>query len=227
LRIDTFVFLIIMSNTSPDIKAIRTDYGKHYLLEGEVNKNPLEQFKVWLHEAIRFKVNEPNAMNVSTLNQEGYPTSRIVLLRDIDHEGFTFFTNYNSHKGIEVAHNPKVGLTFFWPELERQVRVCGEIVKVDEKVSDDYFNSRPRQSQLGALVSNQSAVLKDREELERAEKELEKKFAGKPVPRPKHWGGYLVKPVSVEFWQGRPSRLHDRLLYSKEGDNWNLTRLAP
>ncbi len=220
-------FTVCMSNTPIDIKAIRTDYGKHFLLEGNVNKNPIEQFKMWLEEAIKAQVNEPNAMSVSSVNKLGYPTSRIVLLRGISDDGFVFYTNYKSNKGDEFESDPKVGVTFFWPELERQVRICGHITKVDAATSDDYFNSRPRQSQIGALASPQSSVIKNREELELAEKELEKKYEGQTVPRPAHWGGYLIKPVSIEFWQGRPSRLHDRLLFSLDGGNWKIDRLAP
>ncbi len=216
-----------MAITSADIKGIRTDYGKHFLLEEEVDKNPIRQLQLWLNEAIKANVAEPNAMSVSTVNSDGYPTSRIVLLRGVDENGLTFYSNYHSNKGKEIDRFNKVGITFFWPELERQVRICGEIEKLSATESDTYFASRPRESQIGAWVSKQSMTLKNRQELDDNETRLEKEFEGKTIPRPAHWGGYLVVPVSMEFWQGRPSRLHDRLLFTKVDAAWTLARLSP
>ncbi len=217
-----------MENKSPELQAIRTDYGKSSLDEKSVNKNPIRQFEEWLKAAIHAQVNEPNALCLSTLDMDGFPESRIVLLRGVSDDGFTFFTNYNSQKGRDMAVNNKVAINFFWAELERQVRVMGTVAKISALESDDYFNSRPRQSQIGAWASDQSEVLQSREELEAKEKEFEKKFEGIPIPRPEHWGGYLVKPVKIEFWQGRASRLHDRLQYTLlKGGTWGIARLSP
>lgn len=216
-----------MENLTPEIQGLRINYSKSVLDESKVDKNPLLQFDYWLKEAITAKVAEPNAMTISTVDALGFPGSRIVLLRGISEQGFKFYTNYHSSKGHDIEQNPKVALNFFWPDLERQVRVYGIIERLDESESDAYFASRPRESQIGAWTSNQSEVIQSREELEAREKKYTQEFDGREVPRPEHWGGYLIKPVKVEFWQGRPSRLHDRLLYSLEGGDWKIERLAP
>lgn len=206
---------------------IRTDYTKATLSPEEAAENPIDQFRLWFEEAQKAKAQEVNAMNLSTVSADGRPSSRIVLLKDISEEGFVFFTNYNSRKAQQIASNPYVALTFFWPELERQVRIEGRVHKVNAEMSDEYFSSRPRASQLGAWASPQSQEIPGREVLESREKELEDKFAGQPIQRPPHWGGYELIPDQLEFWQGRPSRLHDRLLYRKEQKDWARKRLAP
>lgn len=206
---------------------IRTDYTKATLSPDEAAENPLEQFRLWFSEAQKSKAQEVNAMNLSTASADGRPSSRIVLLKNISEDGFVFFTNYNSRKGEQIAVNPYAALTFFWPELERQVRIEGRLHKVSAEVSDEYFSRRPRASQLGAWASPQSQEIPGRETLENKEKELEDKFAGQPIQRPPHWGGYELIPDHIEFWQGRPSRLHDRLLYEKKEAGWINKRLAP
>lgn len=206
---------------------IRTDYSKASLSPEEAAANPLEQFRQWFQEAQKAKAQEVNAMNLSTVGADGRPSSRIVLLKDLSDQGFVFFTNYNSRKGQQLEANPYAALTFFWPELERQVRIEGRLRKVSAEISDEYFSSRPRASQIGAWASPQSQEISSREILETKEKELEAKFAGQPVQRPAHWGGYELLPDHIEFWQGRPSRLHDRLLYEKNDSGWISKRLAP
>ncbi len=219
--------MMSMTKLSVDIQAIRTDYGKASLDVQSVDKNPLHQFKHWLNDAITAKVLEPNAMNLITIALSGFPTSRIVLLRDVKESGFTFFSNYQSEKGREIEKENRVGLNFFWPELERQVRVAGLVTKLSASESDLYFASRPRKSQIGAWASNQSEPIKSREILELKELEFEAKYLGVDVPRPPHWGGYVVVPEELEFWQGRPSRLHDRLKYTLTNGSWEITRLSP
>jgi pyridoxamine 5'-phosphate oxidase len=209
------------------IKSLRTNYSKHSLDEKEVNADPLRQFELWMKEAIEAKVNEPHAMVVSTVDKNGKPSSRILLLREVSDKGFSFYTNYHSRKGSDIEQNPFVCLNFFWPELERQVRVEGKLSKQTDRESDEYFETRPRESQLGAWVSTQSHVLKSREELERKFAETEQKFSGKPIPRPPYWGGYNLKPERLEFWQGRPHRLHDRIQYTINMDSWKIERLFP
>lgn len=206
---------------------IRTDYSKASLSPEEAAANPLDQFRQWFREAQKAKAQEVNAMNLSTVGTDGRPSSRIVLLKDISDQGFIFFTNYNSRKGQQIEANPYAALTFFWPELERQVRIEGRLRKVSAESSDRYFSSRPRASQIGAWASPQSQEISGREILEKKEKELEEKFTGQPVQRPAHWGGYELLPDHIEFWQGRPSRLHDRLLYEKNDSGWISKRLAP
>lgn len=206
---------------------IRIDYTLKSLDISDVNADPITQFNTWFKEALHAKVLEPNAMTLSTLGKNGFPNSRIVLLKGID-DGFVFFTNYQSTKGEELAQHPKVALTFFWPELERQVRVIGEVAKVSEKESDEYFFSRPFSSQIGAWVSPQSKEIPNRSFLEEREQAYAKELKPDTVRRPPHWGGYRVTPIEIEFWQGRPSRLHDRILYSLEKpSNWNIKRIAP
>jgi pyridoxamine 5'-phosphate oxidase len=214
-----------MSSTIADI---RKDYKLQSLLEKDVNASAIAQFNSWWQEAIHSEIDEVNAMTLATASADGIPAARIVLLKGFDDRGFVFFTNYESFKGMQLAENPRACLVFFWKELERQVRITGLVEKVNDLESDVYFNSRPEGSRIGAWASPQSAVIESREWLQEREKTYAKDFSGKPLKRPLHWGGYRVKPVTIEFWQGRPSSLHDRLQYTLEGNNeWKIERLAP
>lgn len=206
---------------------LRKEYTLNGLDPSDVSTNPFAQFQRWFGEALQAGVPEPNAMHLATVGVDGRPTGRIVLVKGADENGFTFFTNYESRKGTALAIHPVASLTFFYPELERQIRIEGTIEKVSAEESDAYFQSRPRGSQIGAWVSQQSAVVENRAVLESRQQELEQQFANQPVPRPSHWGGYRLSPDRIEFWQGRPSRLHDRILYRKENENWVIERLAP
>jgi len=209
------------------IADIRKEYSAHRLTASEVAKSPIDQFLSWFNLALNAEIMEPNAMTLCTVDGNT-PSSRIVLLKGIENEGFVFYTNYNSSKGLQMEKSPNVCLNFFWPELERQVRIEGEVQKVDAATSDQYFKSRPRASQIGAWVSPQSEVIENREVLDSRLEEIELKFRGKDIERPPHWGGYSVTPNLVEFWQGRPSRLHDRIRYTlSESKNWKIERLAP
>lgn len=211
-----------------DLHDYRKSYNKGELLLENTASHPVEQFKNWFKEVEDAGgIAEPNAMTIATLGVDGFPKSRIVLLKEYDNEGFVFYTNYNSEKGESIAHHAKVGVSFFWPNLERQVLIKGAIKKVSEERSDAYFNSRPKGSQLGALVSNQSAVINDRSVLEEKMLSLKAHYEDQEIKRPDHWGGYIITPVSIEFWQGRPSRLHDRIRYRVENGNWIKERLAP
>lgn len=209
-----------------NISAIRKDYSLKTLNINDLCTNPIDQFNIWFQEALASKVIEINAMTLSTIGEDGFPNGRIVLLKEVD-SGFVFFTNYQSQKGRELAKNPVASLTFFWPELERQVRIKGEIEKVSSKLSDEYFFSRPKGSQIGAWTSPQSQKLKSKEELEQRLIEMEQKFENTPISRPLHWGGYRLIPSYVEFWQGRPSRLHDRVCYKEKNGTWERSILAP
>ena len=207
---------------------LRTDYTRGQLDEADVSPDPIEQFARWFNDARAAKVPEANAMTLATVDASGAPSARIVLLKGADARGFAFYTNYDSRKGRELAANPRAALCFFWQPLERQVRIEGTVEKVGRAESEDYFKGRPRQSQIGAWVSQQSSPITSRAELERIEAELQKRFDGGPVPLPDYWGGYRVVPTAVEFWQGRPSRLHDRLLYTpSEAGGWTIRRLSP
>ena len=212
-----------------NIAAIRRNYSMQALTEDSVLDNPVEQFKVWLQEAITAEAEEPTAFVLSTVDAStGQPSARVVLLKDVDEIGFTFFTNYQSRKGKELALNPLACITFFWPALERQVRIEGNIEQIPPQASDDYFHSRPKGSQIGAWASPQSQEIESRKVLEESGNYFASKFAdAEIVPRPMHWGGYRLIPTNVEFWQGRPDRLHDRIMFERTNGNWNLKRLAP
>lgn len=214
-----------MSSTIADI---RKDYKLKSLLEEDVDPNAIRQFGTWWQEALNSEIDEVNAMTLATASADGVPAARIVLLKGYDERGFVFFTNYESFKGMQLAENPRACLVFFWKELERQVRVTGLVEKVSAEESDIYFNSRPEGSRIGAWASPQSQVITNREWLEERESKFRMEFGSQALKRPAHWGGYRVKPINIEFWQGRPSRLHDRLLYTLQSDNtWTIERLAP
>jgi len=211
-----------------NIADIRRDYSHKSLSESEVDANAIKQFEKWWHEAVNSKIDEVNAMTLATASLDALPSARIVLLKEVNEKGFVFFTNYESYKAQQLAENPKACLVFFWKELERQVRVTGLIEKISGKQSDEYFQSRPESSRIGAWASPQSRVIEDREWLDEKFNELVNKMEGTAIPRPPHWGGYIVKPVVIEFWQGRPSCLHDRIQYSlDENGEWKIERLAP
>ena len=209
-----------------DLHDIRDEYSKQELSRRQCDSNPIKQFEKWLGEAIEAKVHEPTAMNLATLNAQGKPSSRVVLLKEVNSQGFVFFTNYQSQKGQALAINPFAALNFFWPELERQVRVEGAVEKLPEAQSDDYFAGRPYTSRIGAWASEQSTVIKSKNILLAKAGLIAAKYPFN-VPRPPHWGGYLVIPEMIEFWQGRPSRLHDRIRYRLENNLWIIERLSP
>ena len=206
----------------------RKSYEKGSLTEDSVLENPLKQFAAWFVDAEKTPtVEEPNAMTLSTVDTQGVPKARVVLLKEFTQEGFVFYTNYTSGKAQAIAQNNKVCISFFWPSLERQIIITGMAVKISEEKSIAYFNKRPRESQLGALVSDQSTSIDSREALEEKLLDLEKQYHTKPIVKPAHWGGYLIQPTSYEFWQGRSSRLHDRIKYTKINNSWNIGRLQP
>jgi pyridoxamine 5'-phosphate oxidase len=206
---------------------IRNEYKYQQLTENNVNHNPFFQLKSWLDEAIASQVYEPTAMSLATVSMDNKPSSRIVLLKEFSDKGLVFFTNYESKKGKELLQNPFAAILFFWSELERQVRVEGKVEKISEKESDIYFKSRPRGSQLGALCSPQSKIIESRKLLEQKKSALEEKYKNIEIPRPAEWGGYILIPEIFEFWQGRESRLHDRLQFKMTGGEWMIERLAP
>jgi pyridoxamine 5'-phosphate oxidase len=211
-----------------DIGAIRKNYSRKKLKEEKAASDPIKQFAKWWKQAVSSDIEEVNAMTLATASADGVPSARIVLLKDFSEKGFSFFTNYNSFKGRQLAENPKACLVFFWKELERQVRITGLIEKLSAEASDAYFNSRPEESRIGAIASPQSQVIENREWLDGHYKQMKKNLSGNAIQRPEHWGGYLVKPVIIEFWQGRPGRLHDRLQYTMDGNGaWRIERLAP
>lgn len=212
-----------------DLSNYRQSYEKGELLAENVPENPLELFRDWFLEVeTYFEQGETNAMTMSTIGLDGFPKNRVVLLKKYTSEGFVFYTNYDSEKGKAIKANPNICLSFFWPVAERQIIIKGQAEKIAENLSDGYFESRPRGSQLGAIASNQSEVVANRAELEDKLGALELQYANKHIPRPKNWGGFIVKPVEIEFWQGRPNRLHDRVRYSLQNDvNWKIDRLAP
>ncbi|WP_299414701.1 pyridoxamine 5'-phosphate oxidase [Acaryochloris sp. IP29b_bin.148] len=213
--------------TPAKIADLRCDYRLQALLETAVEADPIQQFQYWFSQALQAELPEPNAMTLATVNTEGQPSARMVLLKGVDPEGFVFYTNYRSRKGQELTHRPWAALVFWWAELERQVRIEGAVAQVSAQETESYFESRPRGSQLGAWVSEQSQVIGDRTVLEERLQDLEQQYQNQPIPRPLHWGGYRLRPDLIEFWQGRPNRLHDRLCYQREGEQWCMVRLSP
>ncbi|MDN5210487.1 pyridoxamine 5'-phosphate oxidase [Fulvivirgaceae bacterium BMA12] len=211
-----------------DLASIRNDYQQKSLSRQNVCGNPLDQFEQWFEEATEAEIIEPTAMNLSTVSSNGRPSARIVLLKGINDNAFQFYTNYDSQKGNDLAQNPFAALTFFWPELERQIRIEGKVEKLDAATSEDYFSTRPRDSKIGAWASPQSQVIESRVFLEENVKHLTEKYSGIEVPKPAHWGGYQLSPDKLEFWQGRSSRLHDRIVYRLTAPGqWQIERLAP
>lgn len=210
------------------LESLRSNYALSGLHETDLLGNPFQQFQLWLEQAIAAELPEPNAMTLATLSEQGKPIARMVLLKGLDEKGFVFYTNYDSAKGKQLTETDSAALVFWWAGLERQVRVEGTVEKVSSEESDAYFQSRPKASQLGAWASPQSQVIKNRGVLEKRLAELEEKYATEKVPRPPHWGGFRVIPTAIEFWQGRPSRLHDRIRYElDEKGDWFYQRLAP
>ncbi len=212
-----------------DLGNYRRSYEKSALIEDAISENPMELFQKWFYEVeASGGVDECNAMTLSTIGLDGFPKNRVVLLKKYTHEGFIFYTNYESEKGKAIAQAPQVCISFFWPNIERQVIIKGKAEKIAKNLSDGYFESRPEGSKLGAIVSPQSTVVASRDILEDDLKKLEKELEGKEIERPDYWGGYIVKPVSMEFWQGRPNRLHDRIRFSLQKNfDWKIERLAP
>lgn len=209
------------------ISDIRKDYTKDTLNLNELEVNPISQFKKWFDKALKSDVLEANAMILSTVTPDGIPQGRVLLLKEVDEKGFTFFSNYNSSKGKDLSSNPMASMTFFWPELEQQIRITGSVNKINSESSKAYFESRPRGSQISALASPQSEMIISRNSLSEEVGRIEKTYEGKDIPMPKSWGGYLLVPIKIEFWQGRSSRLHDRFLYQKINDEWRICQLAP
>lgn len=217
-----------MEALNQKIVALRKEYSSAFLTEEDINHNPFLQFEIWMHQAVEAELPEPHAMNICTVSANGKPSSRIVLLRGFSEKGFVFYTNYNSHKGNDLQQNNQACINFFWPELERQIRIEGNIEKVDEPTSVAYFNSRPRESRIGAWASEQSQVIANRKIVEDAFTYFSEKFKDSEyIPKPPHWGGYTLNPSCIEFWQGRPSRLHDRLRYTRSAKHWKIERLSP
>jgi pyridoxamine 5'-phosphate oxidase len=212
-----------------DLSDYRKSYEKSELLEDNMPNNPFKLFKIWFDEAVKSDtIEEANAMTLATIGSDGFPKSRVVLLKQFDENGFVFFTNYNSEKGKAIENNYNICLSFFWPSLEKQIIIKGIATRISEQSSDEYFNSRPVGSKLGAIASNQSEVIPDRAFLEKKLIDLEKSFENKKIERPKNWGGYLVNPVEIEFWQGRPNRLHDRIRFlQQDNKKWIKDRLSP
>jgi pyridoxamine 5'-phosphate oxidase len=211
----------------PDLNEIRKEYTYARLEIDNLDIDPVVQFRYWLNDALKANVSEPTAMVLSTVGTEGIPSSRVVLLKNLDHDGFTFFSNYESRKGIQIAHNPNASLLFFWPQLERQVRIEGRVAKTPRHISDEYFQTRPEGSRIGAWASPQSRMVPSREYLDNLQKDYEQLFKSKLLERPENWGGYKLFPHSIEFWQGRENRLHDRFEYRMNGNIWEIHRLAP
>lgn len=213
---------------SQSIADLRQEYSAQVLLEDSIAPDPIKQFQIWWQQVLQSEITEPNAMTLATASADGVPSARVVLLKGFDADGFVFYTNYNSFKGRQLAENPKACLVFYWKELERQVRITGPVAPVPPEESDAYFKSRPEGSRIGAWVSPQSQVIESRQWLDNHYVQKAQELTGTNMERPPHWGGFAVKPVVMEFWQGRPSRLHDRIQYSLQPDNsWKIERLAP
>ena len=212
---------------NPNIAGIRKDYSLKTLLENEMSKDPMDTFATWWNEAVKSEIEEVNAMTLATCNTEGLPSARIVLLKGFSHDGFTFFTNYRSKKGNDLHENPRAALVFFWKELERQIRIEGTVEKLSDEDSQQYFSTRPVASQIGAWASPQSKVIENRRVIEKNAEGYTEQFKDALIPKPAHWGGYIVNPIKIEFWQGRSSRLHDRILYTHIDGEWKKERLAP
>lgn len=210
-----------------NLHQMRQEYAAGSLNEKGMASDPIQEFEEWMDAAISAGLSEPNAMTIASATPDGKPSARVVLLKEFNHEGFVFFTNYNSRKGKELKSNPFTAILFDWHDIERQVRIEGRVEKLSEEDSDEYFNSRPESAKIGAWASPQSRVVKDRDELEKLQEEIEDQFDELPVHRPVHWGGYLVRPTCIEFWQGRPNRMHDRIVYYKTEEGWTMHRLAP
>ncbi len=211
-----------------NLRDLRKSYEKSELLENGLPENPMSLFEKWFAEAIASEsVDEVNAMSLSTIGTDGFPKTRVVLLKEVTCDGFIFFTNYNSEKGKSIAGNANVCLSFFWPAMERQIIIKGKAAKTSDKISDEYFNSRPEGSRLGAIVSDQSSVISSREYLDTKLQQLVGKYREKTISRPKHWGGFIVLPHEFEFWQGRSNRLHDRIRFSENKRSWAMSRLSP
>lgn len=213
--------------SSKEVAEIRRDYAREELSESAVKDDPIDQFMEWFEQALSADLLDPNAMVLSTATSDGVPSSRVVLLKGVDEEGFRFYTNYSSRKGQELKENPNAALCFYWDHLERQVRIEGQVKRLSREESDLYFHQRPRLSQLGAWASSQSSKVESREELEDAFRKVKEKFEGKEVPLPDFWGGYILIPKYIEFWQGRRGRLHDRICYERSAGEWERFRLAP
>jgi pyridoxamine 5'-phosphate oxidase len=211
----------------PDLNEIRKEYTYSQLEIDNLDIDPLVQFRYWLNDALKANVSEPTAMMLSTVGNEGIPSSRVVLLKNLDHDGFTFFSNYESRKGIQITQNPNASLLFFWPQIERQVRIEGRVSKTSRHISDEYFLSRPEGSKIGAWASPQSRRVPSREYHENLQKDYSQQFKSKVLERPQNWGGYKLFPHTIEFWQGRENRLHDRFEYKLNGSIWEIHRLAP
>jgi len=210
-----------------NIRDIRQEYTLGGMDDSHLNEDPFTLFDSWFKEAVNSGINEPSAMALSTVGTDGYPQSRIVLLKGYSEEGFSFFTNYESQKGQALAVNPKASLLFFWPELQRQIRITGDVTKTSKEESDEYFQSRPRGSRLGAWTSAQSKVIQSRDLLAERYTDFDRKYSEGDIPKPPYWGGYRLKPLTFEFWQGRESRLHDRIYFRQEDSSWKAARLAP
>ncbi len=211
----------------PDLNEIRKEYTYSQLEIDNLDINPIVQFRYWLNDAMKAGVPEPTAMVLSTVGHEGIPSARVVLLKNLDHDGFTFFSNYESRKGTQIAQNPNASLLFFWSQIERQVRIEGRVAKTPRNISDEYFQSRPEGSKIGAWASPQSQVVPSREYLDNLQKDYKLVFKNKILERPENWGGYKLFPHTIEFWQGRENRLHDRFEYKMNGSVWEIHRLAP
>lgn len=210
-----------------NLSKIRREYTLRKLSKADVLENPIEQFKIWLEEAFNAEVFEPNAMTLATSTFQGRPSARTVLLKNIQEDGFIFFSNYESKKGVQLLQNPYASMVFYWPELERQIRIEGKVIRSSDELSDQYFKTRPKGSKLGAWASPQSQVIPNRRYLDSLKSDFREEFENRTIIRPENWGGYILQPTIIEFWQGRRSRLHDRIEYVYENEEWIIQRLAP